>query len=136
MRYLLLFSLLCFQINAFAQQKTVAKKSSLTRSAKNRVLLGVASFYHNKFEGRKTANGSRYSKVKMTAACNRLPLNRWIKVTSMENHRSVIVKVTDRMSKKNKRLVDLSLAAAQKLHMTGKGLISVKIELMPVDYRR
>lgn len=81
------------------------------------------------------ANGERYSKIKMTAASNILPLNRWVKVTSLQNHRIVIVKITDRMSKNNKRLVDLSLAAAKKIRMISSGFVSVKVELMPKDYR-
>ena len=91
---------------------------------------GVASFYHNKFEGRKTSNGEIFSQKKLTAASNTLPLNSWVKVTNLSNKRSVLVKITDRMHHNNKRLIDLSRAAASKLAYLGKGLTRVKVEYL------
>lgn len=93
-------------------------------------LIGIASYYADKFHGRTTANGSIYDKTKLTAACNQLPLNTWIKVTRLKNHKSVIVKITDRMHPKNKRLVDLSRAAAKKLGFIKAGLTKVKVEVL------
>lgn len=94
------------------------------------ILNGIASYYHNKFEGRQMANGSFYRKDFFTAACNVLPLNKWIRVTNLVNNRQVVVKITDRMHPKNKRLVDLSYAAAKQLKMLAHGLIKVKIEVL------
>jgi rare lipoprotein A len=91
---------------------------------------GVASFYHNKFEGRKTSNGDIFSQKKLTAASNTLPLNSWVKVTNLSNKRSVLVKITDRMHHNNQRLIDLSRAAASKLAYIGKGLTRVKVEYL------
>ncbi len=76
------------------------------------------------------ANGKIYSKYGLTAACNLLPLNKWIRVTNLINKKSVIVKITDRLHHKNKRLVDLSLAAAKQIKMTGHGLVKVKVEVL------
>lgn len=95
-----------------------------------KVLKGTASFYHDKFEGRKMANGHNFSQKNLTAACNVLPMNKWVKVTSLANNRSVIVKITDRMHPKNKRLIDLSLIAAKKIKMVGHGLMKVKVEVL------
>jgi len=109
------------------------KKDSivLTRS-KNvaRVQYGVASFYHNKFEGRKTANGEIFSQKGMTAASNTHPLNCWVRVTNSRNKKSVILRITDRMHPKNPRLIDLSRAAAANLGYTGRGLTRVKVEYL------
>lgn len=95
-----------------------------------KVLYGIASFYGNKFEGRRTANGETFSQKKFTAACNVLPLGTWIKVTNLKNGRSVIVKTNDRLHPKMKRLVDLTKAAANKLNYVGSGVTRVKVEII------
>lgn len=91
---------------------------------------GVASYYHSKFQGRLTASGEIYDQEKLTAAHNRLPLGTKIKVTNLRNKRSVIVKVNDRLHHRNKRLVDLSRAAATKLGYIGRGITRVKVEVL------
>jgi len=91
---------------------------------------GVASYYHSKFQGRITASGELYDQDKMTAAHNRLPLGTRIKVTNLRNKRSVIVKVNDRLHHRNKRLVDLSRAAAAKLGYIGRGITRVRVEVL------
>lgn len=130
---LLLFSNLN---QAWAQNKPVAKKP-VAKSPKRtqpaeipQVQYGIASFYDNKFEGRKTANGEVFSQKKLTAASNTLPLNCWVKVTNLSNKRSVYVRITDRMHHRNKRLIDLSRSAASTLGYTGKGLTKVKVEYL------
>ena len=94
-----------------------------------RVFYGQASFYSNKFNGRRTASGENFDQKKLTCACNVLPLGTWIKVTNLRNGRSAIVKVNDRIHPKMKRVVDLSRAAAQKLGYISNGLTRVKVEL-------
>lgn len=94
------------------------------------VLSGIASYYHQKFEGRRMANGENYSSQAFTAASNVLPLNKWVRVTNPSNGLSVIVKITDRMAKTNKRLVDLSMASAKKLNIIGAGIKQVKVEIL------
>lgn len=109
------------------------KKDSISFNKNKKVArlqYGIASYYHNKFEGRKTANGEIFSQQNMTAACNTLPLNCWVKVTSSRNKKSVILRITDRMHPKNPRLIDLSKAAAKKLGYTGHGLTRVKVEYL------
>ena len=95
-----------------------------------RIQYGVASYYHNKFEGRKTANGEIFSQKAMTAASNTHPLNCWVRVTSSRNKKSVIVRITDRMHPQNPRLIDLSRTAASRLGYTGRGLTRVKVEYL------
>ncbi len=114
--------------SAFSQQQDTAVN---VKPAKvKRVLYGTASFYSNKFNGRKTANGEIFSQNKLTCACNILPLGTWIKVTNLRNGRTVIVKTNDRLHPKMKRIIDLSRAAAVKLNYVSSGLTRVKVEVL------
>ncbi len=106
------------------------KKSKKRVDSKALVHFGTASFYANKFEGRKTANGEIFSQLKFTGASNIIGLNQWVKVTNTRNHLSVVLRITDRMHHNNKRLIDLSKAAAKKLKYTGYGLAHVKVEVL------
>ena len=134
---ILLASLL--QASAFSQSKKrskkTTKKSAATKlrpkiKAAKKVEYGTASFYNNMFVGRKTANGEIFSQKKLTAAHNNVPLGTYLKITSLKSKRSVIVRVTDRLHKHNKRIVDLSRAAAVRLGTVGKGLVKVKVEIL------
>ena len=111
--------------------QSVSDSISLNKHKKvSSVQNGIASYYHNKFEGRKTATGEIFSQQKMTAACNTLPLNCWVKVTNTKNKKTIILRINDRMHRNNTRLIDLSYAAAKKLNYTGRGLTKVKVEYL------
>jgi len=92
---------------------------------------GIASYYAKKFEGRETSTGAIFRCSLLTAACNTLPLNTWVKVTNLKNNQSVVVKINDRMHHLNKRLIDLSPCAAKQIGFIGEGLAKVKIEVIP-----
>lgn len=111
-----------------AQNQATANKLKPKKTTK--VFYGQASFYANKFEGRKTASGEIFSQKKLTCACNVLPLGTWIKVTNLRNGKTVVVKTNDRLHPRMKRIVDLSKAAAQRLGYVGRGLTRVKIEIV------
>jgi rare lipoprotein A len=115
-----------------AQDKNLARPAPAGDSVlgKVKVYFGTASYYAEKFNGRKTANGETYDSKKYTAACNVLPLGTWIRVTNLRNKRSVIVKTNDRLHVSMKRIVDLSFVAAEKLGYTGRGLTQVKVEVL------
>ena len=139
MRYFVLLILLISTLVAEAQDtpadnpapaKHHASTSKKRQISKEKIHYGTASFYANKFEGRQTANGDIFSQNKLTGASNILPLNHWVRVTNMRNNLSVILRITDRMHKNNKRLIDLSKAAAKKLKYTGYGLAHVKVEVL------
>ena len=100
------------------------------RFAKPKLLYGTASYYSNSFNGKKTANGEVYSHKKMTAACNVLPLGTWIRVTNLQNGKSVVVKTNDRLHSRMKRVVDLSREAADKLDYVKSGLTRVRVEVI------
>lgn len=111
-----------------AQTKETVNKDKPKKTS--RVFYGQASFYANKFNGRRTASGETFDQKKLTCACNVLPLGTWIKVTNLRNKRSVIVKINDRIHPKMKRIVDLSRVGAQKLGYISSGLTRVKVEVV------
>lgn len=94
---------------------------------------GTASYYHNMFEGRKTANGDIFRQKKLTAANNFLPLGTYVRVTNIKNGKSVVVKINDRMAKRiaHCRLIDMSREAARQLDYINAGLTQVKMEVIP-----
>lgn len=106
------------------------------QSRKQVVKDGTASYYHSKFNGRKTATGDIFQNSKYTAASNQLKLNTYIKVTNLNNGRTVYVKVNDRMAASNKRLLDLTEAAAEALDYREEGLAQVKFEIVTEDEGR
>ncbi len=125
---LILFSCLYLlpQIGLSQTKEEGAKKTTQKTS---KILYGTASYYSNKFEGRKTANGEIFSQKKFTAACNVLPLGTWVKVTNLRNGKSVVLKTNDRLHPSMKRILDLSRAAAQKIGYINSGLTRVKVEV-------
>ncbi|MFN6374710.1 MAG: septal ring lytic transglycosylase RlpA family protein [Chitinophagia bacterium] len=108
-----------------AQQKINYRQVPAVDSAE-----GLASFYADKFEGRKTANGEVFTQGKMTCAHNTLPFGTKIKVTNLNNDKFVIVRVNDRLHHRNPRLVDLTTTAAKQLKFKGKGVVRVRIEVV------
>lgn len=100
-------------------------------SAQTYTETGTASYYHDKFVGRKTATGEIYSQDKLTAAHKTLPLNSWVKVTNLKNDSVIIVRINDRMPQWNKRTIDLTKTGAKKLNYLYAGLTRVRIEVIP-----
>ncbi len=88
---------------------------------------GYASWYGKKFHGRKTANGDRYDMFQMTAAHKNLPIPCYVRVTDLDNGKSVVVKINDRGPFHTDRIIDLSYAAAAKLDLIGHGTSMVEI---------
>lgn len=89
---------------------------------------GRASWYGTQFHGRKTSSGERYNMYAMTAAHPHLPIPTYVKVTNLENGKTVIVKVNDRGPFHGNRLIDLSYVAAAKLGVLGRGTAKVEVE--------
>ena len=114
-----------------AQVKSEEKKTIKDRPKENtKILYGQASYYSLKFEGRKTANGQIFSHKKFTAACNTLPLGTFIKITNLKNGKTLVVQTNNRLHKKTKRLIDLTMAGAKKLGFVAAGLARVKVEVL------
>jgi rare lipoprotein A len=90
--------------------------------------IGTASFYHNKFEGRRTSSGEVFKQGLYTCAHKSYPFGTMIKVTNLSNDSTVVVKVNDRLPQRSKRCIDLSMVAAKQLNFVGKGLTKVRVE--------
>ena len=103
------------------------------RTAKGYVEEGVASWYGNKFHGNKTSIGERYDMYAMTAAHKTLPLPTYLRVTNLENDRTVVVRANDRGPFHSNRIIDLSYSAASRLGMLGKG--TALVEVRAIDPR-
>jgi rare lipoprotein A len=91
---------------------------------------GIASYYAGDFHGKKTANGEIFDMYKMTAAHRSLPFGTKVKVTNLDNKRSIVVRINDRGPFKLERIIDLSLGAATQLGMTTTGTAKVRIEVV------
>jgi rare lipoprotein A len=96
-------------------------------NAKNFEQTGIASWYGKKFHGHLTSNGEIYDMYSMSAAHKNLPLPTYLKVTNLDNNKSVIVRVNDRGPFHPNRIIDLSYSAAYKLDMLQYGTAKVKI---------
>ncbi|MES2733674.1 MAG: septal ring lytic transglycosylase RlpA family protein [Bacteroidota bacterium] len=88
----------------------------------------MASYYANKFAGRKTASGEKYRKSKKTAAHQTLPFGTRVKVTNLANGRTVKVRINDRGPFAKGRIIDLSKSAARKVGLLQAGVAKVKLE--------
>jgi rare lipoprotein A len=103
----------CLSLLAFAQSQT-----------------GTASFYADKFNGRKTSSGEIFSQKKLTCAHKSLPFGTELFVRNLSNDSTVVVTVNDRLPQSSKRIVDLSKAAAAQLNFIPKGLTKVELTII------
>lgn len=104
------------------------KSYHVLSSAENFTQTGIASWYGKKFHGHLTSNGEIYNMYSMSAAHKNLPLPTYLKVTNLDNNKSVIVRVNDRGPFHQSRIIDLSYSAAYKLNMLKTGTANVRIE--------
>ena len=89
---------------------------------------GKASFYADKFVGRKTASGAVFKQSKMTAAHKTLPFGTKVKVTNLNNGKKTKVLINDRGPFVQGRIIDLSKKAAKRLDMVNTGVVNVEIK--------
>ncbi len=89
--------------------------------------IGLASWYGGDFQGRATASGQTYNMTDLTCAHRSLPLGTLVRVTNLVNHKSVVVRVTDRGPFLASRVVDLSYAAAHFLGFSGTETVRLDI---------
>ncbi|MGH6684492.1 MAG: septal ring lytic transglycosylase RlpA family protein, partial [Pseudolabrys sp.] len=102
---------------------TYVPEENVTYSA-----VGLASWYGDDFHGRYTANGEIFDMNSISAAHPTLPLPCYVRVTDLDNHRSIVVRVNDRGPYVGNRVIDLSVRAAKLLGFYGDGLAKVKVE--------
>ncbi len=91
----------------------------------------MSSYYGKEFHGRKTASGEIYDMHALTAAHRSLPFGTMVKVTNLDNGKSVVVRINDRGPWARGRILDLSYAAAQRLGMIGPGTARVRVDVLP-----
>ena len=91
---------------------------------------GTASFYHDKYDGRKAADGSTFKQTALTCASNVYKLGSKLRVLNKENGKSVIVKVTDTGAFRMPRIVDLSKAAFSQIASLSRGVVNVVVEVI------
>lgn len=118
-------SLTVFSIMLFYAVSSHAQPVSVGDTAE-----GIAAYYSNVFQGRTTASGDRYDKNALTAAHNTYPFGTRLKVTNLENNKSVIVLINDRGPTTKGRIIDLSRRAAEELGFIRAGLTRVKLEVI------
>lgn len=109
--------------------KPISVPTSMATS-KSKVIDGKASYYANMFQGRKTANGQIFDQGKLTAAHRTLPFGTKVKVTNINNHKSVIVTINDRGPFIRGRIIDLSSSAFKAIGNPRTGVLNVTMEIL------
>ena len=117
---------LSLQAAEIAAKATTEGVASATTKADEGVM-GTASYYARRYNGRRMLSGKRYDPTKLTAAHPTLPLGTRVKVVNTANNREVTVTITDRCRKRVSHFIDLSREAARKLGFLGKGVTQVRI---------
>lgn len=88
--------------------------------------VGKASWYGEEFQGKRTATGESFDMHALTCAHRTLPLGSWLRVTNLGNMKSTLVRVNDRGPYVPDAIIDLSLAAAHKIHIFGRAKVRVE----------
>ncbi|MGC8896704.1 MAG: septal ring lytic transglycosylase RlpA family protein [Bacteroidota bacterium] len=134
--YLLIISLAAiaeYSFNGCAVAPRFATKPSPLVPGKEAVVAvqeGIASYYADEFNGKKTSSGETYDMYSFTAAHRELPFGTKVRVTNLENGRSVIVRINDRGPFMKDRIIDLSFAAGKQIGLIANGTARVKLEVL------
>jgi len=125
MKYCLLFlSMFVFlQVSAQSDDTSTDAGTGIV----TRIRTGLATYYHRKFEGRRTTSGAKYRGKKFTCAHMSLPLGTIVTVTNLSNGKSVEVEVNDRGPHSKRYIIDVSESAAKELGFFNKGQSKVTI---------
>jgi rare lipoprotein A len=108
----------------------LSASNAFADSPGHRAKSGMASYYHDRFHGRRTASGAAYNKNALSAAHKTLPLGTQVRVTNTRSGRSVVVRINDRGPYARGRVIDLSRAAASEIGMVGQGVARVQLEIL------
>ncbi|WP_264553560.1 septal ring lytic transglycosylase RlpA family protein [Flavobacterium sp. N2038] len=129
MKKIALFIILILSAFSFAQKKSAPneKTEKLTLYKTH----AHASYYNDKFNGKRTASGRKFNNSKFTAAHKKFPFGTKLKITNEKNNKSVIVEVIDRGPYSKRREIDLTKKAFIKIASNkGSGSLKVKIEVL------
>lgn len=127
--FLLIILASCSASKRFTSEKDYkdADEQNLNAEDLEFIEQGVASYYADEYHGKKTASGEIYNMNDFTAAHPYLEFGIKLLVRNLKNHKTVVVRVNDRMPNFKGRVIDLSLAAAKKIDMISEGTVEVKI---------
>ena len=103
---------------------------SFTNNSNDAKKTSFVSYYHDKFNGRKTASGEKFDNSKLTAANMKLPFGTKVKLTNLNNGESVVVRINDRGPFHKSRAFDISKAAFDELGDIDHGVIPVEYEIV------
>ena len=126
--FVLVYVAACSSTSRYSKSNEKDYKNNSTRIIETE--RGIASFYADEFNGKKTASGEIYDMTEMTAAHPSYPFNTIVIVTNLKNNKSVTVRINDRMPNFKNRIIDLSLKAAEKIEMIRDGIQEVTIEVI------
>jgi rare lipoprotein A len=116
-----------------SRTEKAADGSTIVRKNSGKVLLtleGVASYYADDFHGKMTSNGEIFDMNDLTAAHRVFPFGSKVRVTNLDNNKTVMVRVNDRGPFKEGRIIDLSLGAAKEISLIEKGTARVRLEVL------
>jgi rare lipoprotein A (peptidoglycan hydrolase) len=125
---------LMFLIAPAMEAPLVALKSEPVKPIK--VWTGNASWYGPEFNGRKTANGERFSAESLTAAHPNLPFGSWVRIVNTRNGKFEVVRINDRGPYQEGREIDVSYRVARKIGLIDSGVSQVRLELMQLPPKR
>ncbi len=97
---------------------------------------GIASWYGTDFDGKMTANGDTYDRFSLTAAHNTLPMPSMVRVTNLDNNKTIILMVNDRGPYSKGRVIDVSQRAAEILGFKEKGMAKVRVQFLQGQTKR
>ncbi len=117
-------------IDNSGEKKEIAKRYLDFSDEVKDTITGVASYYAHDFHGKMTANGEIYDMYGLTAAHPSYPFETIIRVTNLRNKKVTIIRVNDRMPKREDRIIDLSLGTAEELGMIEEGITKVRLEIL------
>ena len=137
--FILILSIMaCSSAPRYAQGRshsTTARPSEKIRNGSKNVkhkklMIGISSYYAEDFHGKLTANGEVYDMYGLTAAHKTLPLNTIVRVTNLDNEKSLILRINDRGPYVKGRILDCSYGAAKKLGFLANGTTQVRVEVI------
>ena len=120
-----------YNANSHNHKSSTTKPSNNNNISSNKnIYKGISSWYGPNFHGKLTANGEVFDMYGITAAHKSLPLNTIVRVTNLDNGKSIILRINDRGPYVGDRVLDCSLGAAKKLDFYKEGTAFVKIEII------
>lgn len=119
-------------LGAFVPLVGTAQSSPASMGATTEPIKGICVYYNDKFQGHVAASGEKYDKGGLTAAHRTLPFGTMVKVTNLENNKSVVVRVNDRgpQGGSKAKVIEITSRAAKEIDMIKKGKVQCQIEVI------